>query len=123
MVYMYHSFLIHSSADGHLGCFHVLVLHGTLGCTCLFQIQFPRCVCPGVGLLGHKPAFYLLFHFHPEALQFLLTFCHNGGVICVSEVIDISLAILVLASASSSPAFHTMYAAYKLDKQGDNMQP
>ena len=25
MVYMYHSFLIHSSADGHLGCFHVLV--------------------------------------------------------------------------------------------------
>ena len=24
MVYMYHSFLIRSSADGHLGCFHVL---------------------------------------------------------------------------------------------------
>ena len=24
MVYIYHSFLIHSSADGHLGCFHVL---------------------------------------------------------------------------------------------------
>ena len=24
MVYMYHSFLIHSSADGHLGCFLVL---------------------------------------------------------------------------------------------------
>ena len=24
MVYMYHSFLIHSSANGHLGCFHVL---------------------------------------------------------------------------------------------------
>ena len=24
IVYMYHSFLIHSSADGHLGCFHVL---------------------------------------------------------------------------------------------------
>ena len=26
MVYMYHSFLIHSSADGHLGCFHVQVV-------------------------------------------------------------------------------------------------
>ena len=25
-MYMYHSFLIHSSADGHLGCFHVLAL-------------------------------------------------------------------------------------------------
>ena len=23
---MYHSFLIHSSADGHLGCFHVLTI-------------------------------------------------------------------------------------------------
>ena len=26
MVYMYHSFLIHFSADGHLGCFHVLAI-------------------------------------------------------------------------------------------------
>ena len=26
MVYMYHSFLIYSSADGHLGCFHVLTI-------------------------------------------------------------------------------------------------
>ena len=26
MVYLYHSFLIHSSADGYLGCFHVLAM-------------------------------------------------------------------------------------------------
>ena len=26
MVYMYYSFLIHLSADGHLGCFHVLAI-------------------------------------------------------------------------------------------------
>ena len=26
VVYMYYSFLIHSSADGHLGCFHVLAI-------------------------------------------------------------------------------------------------
>ena len=25
-MYMYHTFLIHSSADGHLGCFHVLAM-------------------------------------------------------------------------------------------------
>ena len=25
-MYVYHSFLIHSSADGHLGCFHVLAI-------------------------------------------------------------------------------------------------
>ena len=32
-------------------------------------------------------------------------------------------AILIPASASSSPLFHTMYSAYKLNKQGDNIQP
>ena len=26
VVYMYHMFLIHSSVDGHLGCFHVLAI-------------------------------------------------------------------------------------------------
>ena len=33
------------------------------------------------------------------------------------------LAILISACASSSPAFHMMYSAYKLNKQGDNIQP
>jgi len=32
-------------------------------------------------------------------------------------------AILILACASSSPAFHMMYFACKLNKQGDNKQP
>ena len=32
-------------------------------------------------------------------------------------------AILILAYASSSPAFLMMYSAYKLNKQGDNTQP
>ena len=32
-------------------------------------------------------------------------------------------AILILVCASSSPAFHMMYSAYKLNKQGDNIQP
>ena len=33
------------------------------------------------------------------------------------------LAIFIPACASSSPAFHMMYSAYKLNKQGDNTQP
>ena len=33
------------------------------------------------------------------------------------------LAILIPACNSSSPVFHLMYAAYKLNKQGDNIQP
>ena len=32
-------------------------------------------------------------------------------------------AILIPVCASSSPAFHMMYSAYKLNKQGDNIQP
>ena len=32
-------------------------------------------------------------------------------------------AILIPACASSSPAFHMMYSAHKLNKQGDNIQP
>ena len=33
------------------------------------------------------------------------------------------MAILITACASSSPAFLMMYSAYKLNKQGDNIQP
>ena len=33
------------------------------------------------------------------------------------------LEVYILACASSSPVFHMMYSAYKLDKQSDNMQP
>ena len=32
-------------------------------------------------------------------------------------------ATLIPSCASSSPAFHMMYSAYKLNKQGDNIQP
>ena len=41
-------------------------------------------------ILSFKPTFSLLFHFHQEALLFFFSFCHKGGVICVSEVIDSS---------------------------------
>ena len=57
MVYMYRSFLTHSSADGHLGCVHVLAMINSAGDehwgARVFQIWFPWCVCPEVGLLGH----------------------------------------------------------------------
>ena len=39
VVYLYHIFFMHSSVDGHLGCFHVLAIVNTaslaLGCLCL----------------------------------------------------------------------------------------
>ena len=53
----------------------------------------------------------------------LFTFCHKGGVIYISEVIDISPGNLDSSCASSSPAFLMMYSAYKLNKEDDNIQP
>ena len=41
-------------------------------------------------MLSFKPTFWLSSHFQHEAFEFLFTFCHKGGVICISEVIDIS---------------------------------
>ena len=41
-------------------------------------------------MLSLSQLFTLHFHFHQEAFEFLFTFCHKGGVICISEVIDSS---------------------------------
>ena len=52
---MYHDFFIHSSVDGHLGCFHVLatVNSAAMGYMYLFPFWFPQGTCLVVELLGH----------------------------------------------------------------------
>ena len=61
---MYHDF-IHSSVDGHLGCFHVLatVNSATMnnGITVSFSILVSSVYRPGVGLLGHMVVLFLVF--------------------------------------------------------------
>ena len=54
---------IHSSVNGHLGCFQVLAIVRsdaiTLGCMYLFELEllsFPG-ICPGVRLLNHMLVF------------------------------------------------------------------
>ena len=49
--------------------------------------------------------------FNQEALYLFFIFCHKGGVICISEVTDISSGNL-----DSSPAFLMMYSALKINK-------
>ena len=38
---MYHSFLIHSSADGHLGCFYALALGNSAAVNIGVHVSFP----------------------------------------------------------------------------------
>ena len=65
MVYMYHSFLIHSSADGHLGCFHVLAIINSAVMNIGVHVSLSdlvSLVCmPAVGLLGHIAVLFPVF--------------------------------------------------------------
>ena len=53
---MYHSFLIHSSADGHLGCFHVLAIINSAAMNIGVHVAFSTLVSsvcmPSSGIAG-----------------------------------------------------------------------
>ena len=65
MVYMYHSFLIHLSADGHLGCFHVLAMINSAAMNIGVHVSLSdlvSLVCiPEVVLLGHMVVLFPVF--------------------------------------------------------------
>ena len=62
-------------------------------------------------MLSFKPPFSLSSFTFIEKLLFF-AFYHKGGVICVSEVVDILPAILIPSCDSSILAFHMMYSAF-----------
>ena len=62
---MYYNFFIHSSVDGHPGCFRVLAIVNNAamynGIYVSFSILVPQGICLGVGLLGHMVVLFLVF--------------------------------------------------------------
>ena len=75
-------------------------------------------------MLSFKPTFSLSsFTFIKNIFSSSSLYCHKGGAICISEVIDIPPGSLDSTCASSSLAFRMMYFVYKLNKQDDKIQP
>ena len=55
-MYMYHNFFIHSSVNGHLGCFHVLAIVNSaamnIGVHVTFLIMVSEGCMPSRGIVG-----------------------------------------------------------------------
>ena len=74
-------------------------------------------------MLSFKPTFLLSsFTFIKRLFSSSLSSIRVVSSACLRLLIFLS-AILIPACVSSSPAFHMMYSACKLNKQGDNIQP
>ena len=93
---------------------------------------FSPCICHEVmGLeimilvflmLSFKPAFILSFFTLTKILFSSSSLSAIRGVSSAYlRLLIFLIAILIPACASSSLAFHMMYSAYKLNKQGDNI--
>ena len=97
-------------------CFHCFPIY-------LLFSNGTRCMILVFWTLSFNPTFSLSsFTFIKRLLSSLLSAIRMVSSACLRLLIFLP-AILIPACASSSPAFLTMYSAYKLNKQGDNMHP
>ena len=68
MVCMYHSFLIYLSADGHLGCFHVLAVvnSAVIWGTCVSLVLVSLVYMPRSGISGSYGRSFQFFKKSPQ---------------------------------------------------------
>ena len=75
-MYIYHIFLIQYSADGHLGCFHVLAIVNSAAMNMLVNMSFSRKI-----LSGYMPKSGIVESYGSSMyrfLRYLHTVLHNG---------------------------------------------
>ena len=88
------------------------------------EVVSPGAVILVFSMLSFKPTFSLSFFIF---IKRLFSYSLLSPIRVVSSaylrLLIFLLTILIPAWASSSPAFHMMYSAYKTNKQGDNIQP
>ena len=92
-------------------------------CHCFHEVMEMDDMILVFWVLSFKPAFPLSSFTFIKRLFSSSLFCHRVMSSSYLRLLVFLPAILIPACASSSQAFHMLLSAYKLNKQGDNIQP